>query len=142
MLNRYWSNYFKPALFYFSTVFGVGFALGPIRILWLIPRIGVRTGELLEMPIMILAILLAARWVVRRYKLPPDSFSRLAVGFLGLLFLVAAEVGLGVALRGLSVFQAVMDRDPVSGVVYVSALVLFALMPALVRPLLRAVVRN
>jgi hypothetical protein len=57
--NRRWSNYFRPALGYFSTIFGVGFVLGSIRILWLIPQTGVRTAELLKMPIMILATLLA-----------------------------------------------------------------------------------
>jgi hypothetical protein len=132
MVNQYWSNYFKPALAYFSTVFGVGFVLGSIRILWLIPRTGVRTAELLEMPIMILATLLITRWVARGYKLSPVLSMRLAIGFLALLFLVAAEVGLGVALRGLSVSETITNRDPVSGAVYILALVLFALMPALV----------
>ena len=126
------SDYFKPALAYFFTVFSVGFVLGPIRILWLIPRVGVRTAELLEMPIMILATLLTARWVVRRYSLPQFLSIRLSVGFFALLLLVATEVGLGVVLRGLSVSQTVTDRDPVSGVAYAIALVLFAFMPSLV----------
>jgi hypothetical protein len=34
------------AAVYFAIVFGVGFALGPIRVLWLEPRIGVRTAGL------------------------------------------------------------------------------------------------
>jgi hypothetical protein len=131
MLNRYWNNYFKPALIYFAIVFCAGFALGPIRILWLIPRTSVRTAELLEMPIMIMATLLSARWVARRYRIPLASSLRLGIGLIALLLLVTAEVALGVARR-LSLSQIVIDRDPVSGSIYVIALLLFALMPALI----------
>ena len=51
----------KAALLYFLTVFGAGFLLGPIRIFLLVPKIGVRAAELIEMPIMLTAIYFAAR---------------------------------------------------------------------------------
>ena len=121
------SNYFKPALAYFFMVFSVGFVLGPIRILWLMPRVGIRTAELLEMPIMIRATLLAARWVVRRYRLSQLLSVRLSVGLFASLFLAAAEVGMGFALRGLSLSQIDPDRGPVSGIGYSIALAHFAL---------------
>ena len=50
----------KAALLYFLTVFGAGFLLGPIRIFLLVPKIGVRAAELIEMPIMLTAIYFAA----------------------------------------------------------------------------------
>ena len=43
----------KAALLYFLNVFGAGFLLGPIRIFLLVPKIGVRAAELIEMPIML-----------------------------------------------------------------------------------------
>lgn len=49
--------------------------------------------------------------------------------YFGLVF--AAEVLLAVALRGRSVGEYIAPRDPVSGVVYVSMLLWYALMPAL-----------
>ena len=55
---------------YFLVVFGAGFVLGAIRVLWVVPRMGVRGAELLEMPIMLIVTVLAARWVVRRFALP------------------------------------------------------------------------
>jgi hypothetical protein len=54
------------------------------------------------------------------------------VGVVGLGFLLAAEIGLGVWLRGVSVAALIAERDPVSGAAYALALVAFALMPALV----------
>ncbi len=43
----------KAGVLYFAVVFGAGFILGPVRILWVAPRLGTRMAELLEMPIML-----------------------------------------------------------------------------------------
>ena len=50
---------------YFGVVFGAGFALGTMRVLWLVPRLGERWAELLEMPVMGLVMFAAARGMVR-----------------------------------------------------------------------------
>jgi hypothetical protein len=44
----------KAATVYFVLVFGAGFVLSPIRILFIFPRFGVRIAELMEAPIMLL----------------------------------------------------------------------------------------
>ncbi len=121
----------KPAAFYFGLVFGTGFILGSIRVPFLVPRLGVRVAELIEMPFMPVAIVLAARYVARRFALPATYGVRLAVGFLSLALLVAAELLLTVALQKQSIGQYIASRDPVSGTAYLLALGLFALMPAL-----------
>lgn len=38
----------KPAAAYFSLVFGAGFVLSVVRTLWIVPRVGTRTAELLR----------------------------------------------------------------------------------------------
>ena len=56
------------AVLYFLLVFGVGFLLGPIRVLFLEPRLGPVAAVLCEAPLLLLAIYLAARWVPRLWR--------------------------------------------------------------------------
>lgn len=120
---------FKAAVAYFALVLGAGFVLGTIRVPFLVPRLGERYAELLEMPIMFVVIVLAARYVVRRFSLPPSPSVRLLVGFGALAMSVIAELLLAAALQDRSIGQYIASRDPVSGSVYLFVLLLFALMP-------------
>jgi hypothetical protein len=122
---------FKSAVLYFVIVLGTGFVLGSIRVPFLVPRFGERYAELLEMPIMFAVIVMAARFVVRRFDLPANLSVRLQVGFAALAMSVLAELLLAAALQGSSVVQYIASRDPVSGSVYLCVLLLFALMPSI-----------
>jgi len=122
----------RAGLAYFALVFGTGFVLGAIRVPVLVPRLGVRTAELIEMPVMFVAIVLAARFVVRRFRLPAGSGARLLTGLIALALLVAAELLLAVVLARQPLGEYVAGRDPVSGSVYLGMLVLFAAMPLVV----------
>jgi MFS family permease len=115
----------KAAAIYFALVFGTGFVLGPLRVLWLVPRVGVRAAELIEIPLMLVAIVLAAGFVIRRFPKVP----RIQTGLIAVCLLLAAEVCLGVALNDRSVTQVLFDRDPISGSAYYAALAAFAIMP-------------
>ena len=122
---------FKAAAAYFALVLGTGFVLGTIRVPFLVPRLGERYAELLEMPIMFVVVVMAARYVVRRFRLPPRLSVRLLVGFTALLISVVAELLLAATLQDLSVGQYLASRDPLSGSVYLFVLLLFALMPCI-----------
>jgi hypothetical protein len=122
---------FKSAVLYFALVLGTGFALGSIRVPFLVPRLGERYAELLEMPLMFIAIVLAARYVVRRFALPASLSVRLRVGFAALFMSVLAELLLAALLQGRSVAQYIASRDPVSGSVYLIMLLVMGLMPSI-----------
>jgi hypothetical protein len=122
---------FKSAVLYFVIVLGTGFVLGSIRVPFLEPRLGERYAELLEMPVMLAVIVMAARFVVRRFDLPPALSVRMQVGFAALALSIVGELLLAAALQGNSVMQYIRSRDPVSGSVYVCVLLLFALMPSI-----------
>jgi hypothetical protein len=119
----------KAGALYFGVVFGAGFALGTIRVLWAVPTFGTRVAELLESPVMLVVVIFAARWVVRRFSLPPTLAARLGTGFLALGFLLAAELTMVLAVRRLTLADYIAGRDPVAGTVYVLLLLLFAVMP-------------
>jgi hypothetical protein len=121
----------KAGAFYFALVFGAGFVLGPIRILWAVPRFGTRMAELMETPIMLVVIIFAARWITQRFVVSPPLFGPLGVGLVALSLLLAAEFTVVLRLRGLTIQEYVASRDPVAGAAYVVALGLFAIMPLL-----------
>jgi hypothetical protein len=122
----------KAAVLYFMLVFGAGFVLGPIRIMWIVPRFGTRIAELMEMPLMFVVISVAARWIVRRLAVPYTISIRLGMGCVALGLLLVAEFTLVLWLRGLSISEYLASRDPVSGTGYYLMLCVFAIMPLLV----------
>jgi hypothetical protein len=121
----------KAGSLYFAFVFRAGFVLGPIRILWAVPRFGTRMAELMESPLMLVVIVLAAQWIVRRMSVPTAAASRLGMGCIALALMLAAEFLFVLRLRGLSISEYLATRDPVSGTVYYMMLVWVAVMPLL-----------
>ena len=116
---------------YFVVVFAVGFVLGTIRVLVVVPHLGARLSELIEAPIMVAVSLLVALWLVRRYcerSAPPFW---LGVGFIGLGLLLLVEFTVVLWVRGLSFSEYLATRDPLSSTVYFASLIAFAVLPAL-----------
>jgi hypothetical protein len=122
----------KAGVLYFALVFGAGFVLGSVRTLWVVPRFGARTAELMETPIMFVVTIVAARWVVRRLAIPPKASSRLGMGCIGLGLMLVAEFTLVLWLRGVSINEYLASQDPVSGTVYYLMLGVLCIMPLLV----------
>jgi len=116
---------------YFAIVFGAGFALAFIRIPFLEPRLGARWAELAELPVMLVVITLAAGWVARRFAIAPRLPDRAVLGLVALALMLAAEFGLVLALRGMTIGEYFASRDPVSGLAYYASLLYFATLPAL-----------
>ena len=122
----------RAALVYFALTFGAGFVLGPFRILVLVPRLGARAAELIEIPVMIGITWLAARWVTQKFSVPPERAPRLSMGVMAGALLLIAEFTLVLRLRGLTLEEYFATRDPVSGTAYYAAVLLLMLMPLLV----------
>lgn len=121
-----------PAVTYFALVFGVGFVLGTLRVLWLAPQLGTRAAELAETPVMLVVSFFAARWIAKRFSVPSSATVRLGVGLIALACLLAVEFTVVLWLQGISIRESIANRDPISGAVYAVSLILFALMPLFV----------
>lgn len=119
----------KLSWLYFCLIFGAGFVLGPMRVLFLEPRLGERTAQLLEMPVMLLVIWLAAGWLIQRSAQNLSSKGLLGFGLLAVSYVLVADVGVGVGLRSMTIAEVFLNRDPVAGSAYYGLLVLAAIMP-------------
>lgn len=122
----------KAGFLYVALVFSAGFALGTIRTLWVVPRLGTRLAELIEAPLMIGISTIAARFVALRLSMPRRVRERLAFGIVSLALMLAVEFAFVLRLRGLSLHDYVTNFDPVAGTAYYLALLLFAVMPVFV----------
>jgi hypothetical protein len=122
----------KSGFLYFLSIFGIGFLLGIIRVFWIVPYFGTKVAELMEMPLMLIAIIVIARWLIRQFAIPSARRVRLGMGIVALSFLLIAEFGTVLSLRGMSISEYIATRDPVSGTIYYLMLGVFAAMPWLV----------
>jgi len=120
------------ALAYFAVVFTVGFLCGPIRILMLEPMFGATAAVLFEAPILLMAMLYAARFVPRRLRLTPKAAAHLGMGGGALMLVLLADAGVGLFVRHLPLAEIVASFTTPAGRIYAALLLLFALMPWLV----------
>ncbi|MDX1925211.1 MAG: hypothetical protein SFV81_01755 [Pirellulaceae bacterium] len=120
----------RLALTYFAILFAIGFVLGTLRVMLLVPSLGPRNAELLEIPVMLVAIFFVGRWIARHCQ---GRKQAVGVGCMALALLLSAEVMLAAILFRKSPMEALLDKDPVSGAAYYVSLLLFAIMPAWMR---------
>ncbi|MDH3844311.1 MAG: hypothetical protein OES69_10265, partial [Myxococcales bacterium] len=91
----------KAGATYFGLVFAAGFMFGVVRTLWVVPQVGEMWAELLEAPLMLVVIVVAARWVMPRFELRSRAAS-LGTGCFALGLLLLAELTLVLGLRGMA----------------------------------------
>ncbi len=121
----------KAGLVYFALVFACGWVLGPIREVVLVPWLGRTAGVAIEAPLMVAAMIVAARWTLRRLAIPGRPAPRIAAGLIALGLLLAAELAGTLGLRGLSVEDYLAGLGTVAGGFTIALFLLFAAMPAL-----------
>ena len=120
------------ALLYFAIVFGAGFVLGPVRVLFIEPRVGATVAVLLETPILLAAMIIGARIAVRFFALGRSGAVLLSVGALALVVQQVADVAVAVLLRGMMVADHIAQFTSAAGMVYAALLVAFVVMPWMV----------
>lgn len=95
----------KAGSAYFGIVFAVGFVLGTIRVLVLVPQFGELTSGLIELPIILTASWIICHWLIIRFSVPSIWQSRLTMGVLAFALLMIAELFLSILLFGNSINQ-------------------------------------
>src|SRR6185295_15506219 len=110
-VTRTFMKLFRWSAEYSAIVFGAGFVFGTVRVMWLVPTVGVRAAELTELPLMLAVVFFAARWVNRRFLTERDQSTRLTVGVVAFALLLLAELILGVTLGGLTPKEVFLNHD-------------------------------
>lgn len=118
---------------YFVLVYAAGWVLGPIRVLWIAPRLGPTLAALMEAPFMLAATIATARFVVRRNAVPPALGQRMAMGLWALGLLTIAESSAALAMRHLGLVDYLAEFATAPGLIGLLLFLLFAAMPALIR---------
>ncbi|HEX5545277.1 MAG TPA: hypothetical protein VFX10_07240 [Nitrospira sp.] len=85
-------NTVKAGISYCAVVLAGGWVLGPVREFWVIPLVGQTTGLLLEIPLMLIVMIAAARWNIETFHISSAMMPRLTMGFIDLGLLLIAEV--------------------------------------------------
>lgn len=85
---------------YFACVFAAGFVLGVVRVLVLAPALGALAATLIELPIILGIAWSVSSWLTRRFVVPRERRSRLAMGGIAFALLMVAEAALSVAVFG------------------------------------------
>lgn len=122
----------QAGLVYFTLVFGLGFLLGSIRVPFIVPRIGQRNAELIEMPFMLVGIVLAAQFIISYFTIPNTTLTYIFVGLIALSLVIMAELLLVVVLQKSTINNYFKNRDPISGIAYFVLLIIFAVMPLII----------
>ena len=125
------NNSIRAGVLYFVAVFGIGFLLGTVRILVLIPRLGELVSTFIELPIILSVAWLVSDFLTHRFNVPSEWRVRLSMGIIAFGLLMAAELGLSVWLFGSTVegyFAAYQSLPKIIGLAGQAA---FALIPLL-----------
>ena len=116
---------------YFAIVFAVGFVLGAIRVLVVIPRFGATNAVLIELPVMLALSWIACGSLVRRFGIPPRFGARAVMGGVAFALLMVAEAGVSVFGFGRTLGEHLAAYQTVGVQLGLAAQIAFALFPVL-----------
>ena len=105
--------------------------------LWAVPHFGPSVGLLLEAVIMLIAMIISACWVIRRFHLPQTPSATISMGLVTLGLLLPAEIAGVLWVRGLPLKEYLASFANTPGIISVMMFLLFAAMPTLVTLLTR-----
>jgi len=117
---------------YFLMAFAAGWVFGPIRELFLTPRIGPVGAVLVEAPFMLSAVVLSAIWIIRHRRIPARFQDRAMMGLIAFVLLIGAEFITTIGLRGLTVAAYLAHFATAFGFISLALYLIFAVLPLVV----------
>ena len=121
----------KAGAVYFLVALGAGFTLEYIRLELVALHFSNGLAGILEIPTVLLATMIGARWTVGRLTLPPLPGLRLGVGFVALGLALITQFMVVLPIRGLSSTEYLAGQDPISISASIGTLGVLLVMPFL-----------
>ena len=128
LLRAVWAG-----LAYFGVVFAAGFALGTLRVLALIRRLGENAAVLFELPIILALSWMSCRWLITRFEIPSISSARLVMGWLAFAVLMLAEAGVSVLGFGRTLSAHLEQYRQLPALIGLAGQIAFAMFPIIQR---------
>ena len=128
---RQWAACLWAGSAYAGVVYLIGFALGAIRVLVLVPRLGATVSVLLESPLILSASWLLSKAAVKRFEVPEQIAARALMGATAFAVLMSGEFAVFVFVFGKpwSTFRGSFATVP--GAIGLAAQIAFAMFPVL-----------
>ena len=118
-------------LLYAVLVFGVGFALGTIRVLILVPHLPATLAVLVETPAILAVSWWLSSWCSARFGVERGTGARLTMGIVAFTVLMLEELTLSVVLFARPAGAYLSSLISVPGAIGLAAQVAFAFFPLL-----------
>ena len=126
-----WPAAFRGGFAYVCIVFAIGFALGTLRVLLVVPAFGNTVAVVAEAPLMLAASWVVSRWCTRRFGVRGDVATRVAMGAVAFSALMFIEFGFAVVLYGDTLVRYLAKFATLPGAIGLAMQSLFAACPAL-----------
>ncbi|KAH7169849.1 uncharacterized protein B0J16DRAFT_351654 [Fusarium flagelliforme] len=116
---------------YVGVVFATGFFFGTIRRLYVIPKYNLppSNAEIIEAPLMFIAVIIWANWLVNHYKIPAKAPFRITVGLLGLGVMACLELIGGIFVGDRGPAENGEGWTGIARALYLFNFILFGIMP-------------
>lgn len=121
----------KAGAAYFAIIFALGFVLGTIRVLILLPHVGEMTAVLMEGPFILAASWFVCGTLIRRFVVAARMAPRLVMGAAALALLLLAELLLGVYGFGRTLSEHFAHYGTAPGAIGLAGQFLFGVFPIL-----------
>ena len=113
--------------FYFAIIFGFAFATGVFRVLVLTPHLGPAAAVCVEVPVLLLASWVVARWLLRGRSFRAGEL--IAVGTIAWVLTMASEATLATLIWGQTINQRAATLATPVGFVGLAGQLGFGIMP-------------
>jgi hypothetical protein len=117
---------------YFLALFALGFVLGTIRTIFLVPRIGQLAATCAEVPIILTAAFFLCHWTIQRWQVPHTADVRWAMALWFLALLLMFEGLLGATLFARTIAEQWAALATAAGLIGLTAQIIAALLPVFV----------